>query len=112
MANQATDLALRQERVDEMPLLLAQLRHMHVPQLLDECFVTHGNWQGLSLGSLVTVWLAFILAAGNHRLSHLREWVAARALSLQSALGVAFVETDFTDDRLAQALDYLHDEAA
>ena len=112
MANQATDLVLRQERLDETPLLLAQLRKMQVPQLLDECFTTHGNWQGLSLGNLITIWLAFILAEGNHRLSHLREWVAARSFSLQAALGVTFVETDFTDDRLAQALDYLHDEAA
>ena len=112
MANQATDLTLRQERVDETPLLLAQLRKMHVPQLLDDCFSTHGNWQGLSLGHLVTVWLAFILATGNHRLSHLRDWVAARSLTLQAALGVPFVETDFTDDRLAQALDYLHEEVA
>ena len=112
MANQATDLVLRQERLDETPLLLAQLRKMQVPQLLDECFTTHGNWQGLSLGNLITIWLAFILAEGNHRLSHLREWVAARSFSLQAALDVTFVETDFTDDRLAQALDYLYDEAA
>ena len=83
---------------------------MQVPQLLDECFSTHGNWQGLSLGYLVTLWLAFILAEGNHRLSHLRAWVVARSDSLQAALGVTFVETDFTDDRLAQALDYLHHE--
>ena len=112
MANQATDLTLRQERVDETPLLLAQLRKMHVPQLLDDCFSTHGNWQGLSLGHLVTVWRTFILAAGKHRLSHLRDGVAARSLSLQAALGVTFVETAFTADRLAQALASLHDEAA
>ena len=65
----------------------------------------------LELGHLTVVWLAFILAEGNHRLSHLREWVAARSLSLQAALGVTFVETDFTDDRLAR-WDYLHDETA
>lgn len=112
MANQTTDLVLRQERLDETPLLLAQLKKMHVAQLLDECFVTHGNWQGLSLGNLTVVWLAFILAEGNHRLSHLRDWVAARAVSMQAALGVPFVATDFTDDRLAQVLDYLHREAA
>lgn len=111
MANQAKDLQLQQERVDETPVLLAQLREMCVPQLLDECFSPHGNWQGASLGQLVTVWLAFILAEGNHRLSHLRAWAAARFKALEASLGVAFVETDFTDDRLAQALDYLHDEA-
>jgi hypothetical protein len=38
------------ERVDDIPLLLAQLQPMGVPSLFDEYFPTHGNWQGLSLG--------------------------------------------------------------
>lgn len=38
------------ERVDNIPLLLAQMERMGVPSLLDEFFPTHGNWQGLSLG--------------------------------------------------------------
>jgi hypothetical protein len=62
-------LTLSHERVDEIPLLLAQLDRMHVPQLLDQCFPTHGNWEGLSLGQVVSVWLTFILSEANQRMS-------------------------------------------
>lgn len=34
------------ERIDDIPLLLAQLERMQVGSLLDEHFPTHGNWQG------------------------------------------------------------------
>ena len=44
------------ERVDDIPLLLAQMRRMDLPTLVDSYFVTHGNRQGLSLGWTVTVW--------------------------------------------------------
>jgi hypothetical protein len=38
------------ERVDDIPLVLAQRERMGVQPLLDEHFPTHGNWVGLSLG--------------------------------------------------------------
>src|SRR5882762_2713379 len=101
---------IKSERVDDIPLLLAQLCEMRVPELIHQCFPTHGNWMGLSLGHLVTVWLVFILSQSHHRLSHLRPWAATRLQSLRAGLGVALGETDFTDDRLAQALDYLSDD--
>jgi len=41
--------ALTIERIDDVPLLLAQLERMQVARLLDQHFPTHGNWQGLSL---------------------------------------------------------------
>jgi transposase len=109
MPNNAESFPITSERVDDLPPLLAQLKEMHVPELLNDSFPTHGNWQGLSLGHLVTVWLTFILSESNHRLSHLRAWTAARLQTVQAGLGVPMVETDLTDDRLAQALDYLTD---
>ena len=107
MPNTAENCPVINERVDDLPLLLAQLKEMRVPELLNEAFPTHGNWRGLSLGHVVTVWLTFILSESNHRLSHLRPWAAGRLQTLRVALGVEVVETDFTDDRLAQALEYL-----
>ena len=56
------------------------------------------------------MWLTFIMSESNHRLSHLQPWAAARSETLRAALGRDLVETDFTDDRLAQALDYLNDD--
>ena len=41
-----TPLTVITERVDDIPLLLAQLQRMGVQPLLDDYFPTHGNWQG------------------------------------------------------------------
>ncbi len=51
-------IVVTSERVDAIPLLLAQMDQMGLPRLLDHFFPTHGNWQGLSLGWTPTVWLA------------------------------------------------------
>ena len=58
---------LTTERVDDIPLLLAQLEHMGVQSLLNEHFPTHGNWQGLSLVTVAVIWLSRILSQGDHR---------------------------------------------
>nr|VFJ56686.1 MAG: hypothetical protein BECKFM1743C_GA0114222_101821 [Candidatus Kentron sp. FM]VFJ58039.1 MAG: hypothetical protein BECKFM1743A_GA0114220_102071 [Candidatus Kentron sp. FM]VFK11594.1 MAG: hypothetical protein BECKFM1743B_GA0114221_101961 [Candidatus Kentron sp. FM] len=49
----------RVERVDDIPLLLAQMRKLHLPELLDEHFRAHGNWQGLSIGQVTCGWLSY-----------------------------------------------------
>ena len=46
------------ERVDDVPVIIKQLDRMGVKQLLDKCFVTHGNWQGESLGSIAIIGVA------------------------------------------------------
>jgi hypothetical protein len=60
-------LTFTYERVDDIPLLLAHLERMGVQQLLDKHFPTHGNWQGLSLGWVASIWLGHILSQGDHR---------------------------------------------
>lgn len=112
MSNDPKSLPILHEQVDDLPVLLAQLREMGVPELLNQAFKIHGNWRGLSFGHLVTVWLVFVLSESNHRLSHRQPWAAARLHTLQASLGVPLVETDCSDDRLAQALRYLSDAAA
>jgi len=56
------------ERVDDIPLLLEQMQRMGLPTLLDTHFPTHGNWTGLGLGWVSTIWLSSILSRGDHRL--------------------------------------------
>jgi transposase len=56
--------------------------------------------------------LVFVISESNHRLSHLRPWAEQRLHTLQTSLGIALEATDFTDDRLAQALRYLSQEAS
>jgi transposase len=105
-------LTICHERVDDLPLLMAQLDRMQVAELLDACFPTHSNWEGLSLGQVVSVWLAFMLSEANHRMSHVEPWAAARLRTLSTCLGTEVRALDFSDDRLAQGLDYLSDDVA
>jgi transposase len=98
------------ERVDDIPLLLAQMQRMSLPTLIDKHFPTHGNWQGLSLGWVSTIWLSSILSRGDHRLVHVEPWVANRLWTLRTATGQAVERLDFTDDRLEIVLRRLSDD--
>ena len=98
------------ERVDDIPLLLEQMQRMGLPTLLDEHFPTHGNWQGLSLGWVTTIWLSSILSRGDHRLVHVEPWVANRLWTLRATTGQAVERLAFTDDRLEIVLRSLHDD--
>jgi transposase len=98
------------ERVDDIPLLLEQMQRMGLPALLDDHFSTHGNWQGLSLGWVATIWLSSILSRGDHRLVHVEPWVGNRLWTLRATTGQAVERLDFTDDRLEIVLRSLHDD--
>jgi len=98
----------RIERSDDVPLLLAEMKKMEVAALLDKHFPTHGNWQGLSLGQVVVVWLAYILSEGDHRLSSVQGWAAGLLMTLDLCLkSIGLRELDFSDDRLCMVLNYL-----
>lgn len=105
-------LIITNERVDDIPLLLAQMERMGVPSLLDASFPTHGNWQGLSLGWTTTVWLAHILSEGDHRLNHVQSWAEKRLEMLSRCTGQGVRVLDFSDDRLADVLSALSQDAA
>src|ERR671924_1150741 len=98
------------ERVDDIPLLLEQMQRMHLPTLIDHHFPTHGNWQGLSLGWVSTIWLSSILSRGDHRLVHVEPWVNNRLWTLRRATGQAVERLDFTDDRLELVLQHVSDD--
>jgi transposase len=93
-------LTVINERVDDIPLLVAHLEHMGVPALLDKHFPTHGNWQGLSLGMVATLWLSHILSEADHRLSHVQPWAEKRLNTLQGCTQQPVRDLDFSDDRL------------
>jgi transposase len=98
------------ERVDDIPLLLEQMQRMSLPTLLDNHFPTHGNWQGLSLGWVSTIWLSSILSRGDHRMVHVEPWVAQRLWTLRTITGQTVTRVDFTDDRLEIVLQRLSND--
>ena len=103
----------RTERVDDIPLLLAQMEKMKIASLLDKHFPSHGNWQGSSLGEIVVVWLTYILSEGDHRLNAVQGWVAGVLLTLSMCLKLSgLCELDFTDDRLVAVLTKLGNDKA
>jgi transposase len=107
----AQTLTIRSERVDDIPLLLAQLDRMGLQPLLDEHFPTHGNWVGLSLGWVTVLWLTHILSEANHRLNHGEPWAAQRLHTLRASTGQRVDPLDLSDDRLAAVLEaWSHDE--
>jgi len=112
MLTSSSEPALTSERVDDLPLLVHQLRRMEVDQSIDQVLLPpHGNRQGLSFGQLAVGFLAYILTECDHRLSPVEGWTQDRRESLSEALGAAVREKDFTDDRLEDLLAALGDEA-
>jgi transposase len=98
------------ERVDDIPLLIEQMQRMGLPTLLETHFPTHGNWTGLSLGWVSTVWLSSMLSRGDHRMVHVEPWVAKRLWTLRVTTGQVIKRVDFTDDRLEIVLRRLSDD--
>lgn len=99
------------ERVDDVPLLLAQIERMGVPALLDKHFPTHGNREGLSLGSVTAVWLTHILSQADHRLNHVQSWANKRIETLRGCIDPTVRALDLSDDRLEDVLRIVSDDA-
>ena len=95
----------RVERVDDIPILLATLRRLNVPDVLDRHFPSGHRWKGeLTFGEVACVWVAFITSQGDHRLCQLQPWAKANLHTLAACLGKAVRPLDFQDDRLADML--------
>jgi transposase len=91
-----------------MPLLYGFVEKMGIQTAIDTVIKPHGNWAGLSMGWVVTIWLIHIMSVYNHRMDRVQEWVATHLLSLRQLTGQEVTELDFTDDRLAICLRQLH----
>ena len=102
-----TEIEIRTERVDDIPLLIRQQEKMGLPQIVDELIQAHGNRRGLSVGWLLIVWISYILSAADHRMSEVESWAAQCLETLQTLLPAPVGVKDFTDDRLADLLRYL-----
>jgi transposase len=97
-------LEITTEQINDLPLLLGLVEEMGIRQAIDVQIRPHGHWQGISVGTVVSIWLCHLLMERDHRLVVVRDWAAARTQTLEDLLGVRLRETDLTDDRLANVL--------
>ena len=105
------DLAVTSERVDDIPVLLTLWQQMDLPALLDAHLPTHGNWRGLSLGWVTTVWLTHLLSQADHRLNQVQDWAAGLLHTLRTTTAQPHLRAhDFTDDCLAAILGYFNND--
>jgi transposase len=105
------EVEIQTERIDDLPLLIHQQQRMGIPKTIDEVIAAHGNRQGQSLGQMLSVWISYILCEGDHRMSEVETWAAERMESLSALLPGLVSEKDFTDDRLADGLRLLSNDA-
>lgn len=106
-------LTFAHERVDDIPLILGLIDQLGLPESLDRHLGNHGHHRGLSTGWVASVWLAFILSAGDHRKSTVQSWVDQRQQTLERLLGQPLRRgLELNDDRLGIVLRRLSQDAA
>ncbi len=105
----APPLTITNEQVNSLPLLLGIIIDMGIRDTIDTYVTPHGNWEGASVGTLLSIWLSHILQERDHRLVTVREWAADRVQTINTLLEIRLRDTDCTDDRLATVLTMLGD---
>ena len=99
------------ERVDDIPLLIAELEKSELSEYINRYFPDHGNWNGLDGGKTTVGFLAYLLSCSDHRLSRVEPWASERIHTLGYCLDKSDLsQKDFTDDRLGALLDRFGDE--
>lgn len=105
------DMTITNEQINSLPLLLGIIDQMGIRQTIDAHLTPHGAWQGMSVGTVISLWLAQMLIEHDHRLVLLRDWAAERQQTIETLLGDPLRATDWTDDRLASVLTMIGDPA-
>ncbi len=103
------ELTITNEQINSLPLLVGIMEQLGIRQLIDQHITPHGNWEGASIGTVVSIWLSHLLLERDHRLVLVRDWANDRAQTINTLLGITLRATDCTDDRLANILTMLGD---
>ena len=99
------------ERVDDIPLLIAEFGKSQLSNLVTEHFPDHGNWQGVDSGKVAVIFLTYVLSCSDHRISHVETWAAQRLHVLRHCLNAPeLTAKDLTDDKLGILLDRFSDQ--
>jgi transposase len=91
---------VKQERIDDIPLLLGMMGRMKIAETLDKHLGRHHLHEGLSNGNLAVGWLAYILSASDHRKSAVQKWANCIPQTLASFFAASLRPHEFSDDRL------------
>ncbi len=91
---------VKQERIDDIPLLLGMMRRMKIAETLDKHLGHHHLHEGLSNGNLAVGWLAYLLSESDHRKSAVQTWANRTPVTLESYFGTPLRPHEFSDDRL------------
>jgi transposase len=102
-------LTITNEQVNSLPLLLGIMIDMGIRDWIDTHVTPHGNWDGASVGTVVSIWLSHILQERDHRLVPVRDWAAECTQTINTLLDMTLRDTDCSDDRLATILTMLGD---
>lgn len=100
-----TTVKVTNEQVNDVPLLVGLLESMGVRRHIDGQVRQHASWEGISVGSIIEIWLCYMLTEQDHRLVAVRAWANERRAMFNALLGIELRDTDLSDDRLAVVLD-------
>lgn len=80
-------MAPKIERVDTIPLIIAILEKMGVQRVIDDIFIAHGNWSGLSYGQLTVLFVTYVLHSLTHRFPGMEPWLNQHKAVIERATG-------------------------
>ena len=100
-------------RVDELPLLQHIINDLGIKRSIDTVLPAHGNWSGISMGTITEYWLCYILSECDHRLQNVEDWSESHLPLLQVLSGEKELSSlDFSDDKLGLLLEKLGNSTA
>lgn len=97
----------RIERADTIPLIINWLLKMGIQEIIDDIFIPHTNWTGLSYGQLAVVFVTYVLHSLTHRLSGMESWLNQHKNVIEQVTGWRINEKEATDDRLGKMISTL-----
>ncbi len=97
-------VTLTAEHSDDIPLLIAHMCRMGMPQILDRHIPTRAYWGNLTSGWIAVVWLTHILSCSDLKASAIQQWVSSRSGTLHRCIGSEVTPIDVDIDRLHDLL--------
>lgn len=93
-------------RVDDLLVLYTVIKSLGIGRSVDKYIKVHGNWTGTLPGSILELWLCYILSECDHRLSGMEEWAKQNIVLLRLISGKKNLSgQDFSDDKLGKLLE-------